>query len=170
MFELLKADYDDNPHVRLYNLALNDVSGIVSFQHVLSNPGYSGLRQRQYDRDNEQVIEIQVRSECLDAIVDGGTDIRFIKIDVEGAELQVLRGAVGTITRCAPLIVFEHGLGAADRYGTNPEDVFDLLKDCELRCFTMAAWLASGGTEALSRETFSDDFRSGRNYYFLAGR
>lgn len=169
MFTHLKADFGDNPHVSLYNVALSDSSGLVKFQHVLTNPGYSGLRQRRYDRDNEKIEEIQVRSERLDNIVPNNLDIRFIKIDVEGAEMQVLRGAVGTISRSKPVIVFEHGLGAADYYGTTPEDVFDFLVNvCGLHCYTMGHWLESMGNMSLDRRAFCDEFRSGRHYYFLA--
>lgn len=169
MFAHLQADFGANPHVSLHNLALSDASGSVTFQHVVTNPGYSGLRQRHYDRENEQIEEIQVRTERLDDIIPSKTDIRFIKIDVEGAELQVLRGSIDTIRRCKPVIVFEHGLGAADYYGTSPEEVFDLLViDCGLRCFTMKHWLETGGGDFLDRLTFCDEFRSGRNYYFMA--
>ena len=59
--------------------------------------------------------------------------IHFMKIDVEGAELQVLRGAIQTILKYKPVIVFEHGLGAADHYGTKPEDIYDfLVSECGL--------------------------------------
>lgn len=51
----------------------------------------------------------------------------LVKVDVEGAELQVLRGAQQTLATHRPLLVFEHGLGSADHYGTRPEDVHDLL-------------------------------------------
>lgn len=169
MFAHLQADFVANPHVSLHNIALSDTSGSVTFQHVVTNPGYSGLRKRRYDVDNEQVEEIQVQTERLDDVIPSDMDIRFIKIDVEGAEMGVLRGAVDTIRRCKPVIVFEHGLGAADYYGTTPEEVFDLLVDyCGLRCFTMEHWLASEGDKYLERSAFCDEFRSGRNYYFLA--
>lgn len=37
------------------------------------------------------------------------TNCRLIKIDVEGMELDVLRGGQETVARCRPLIYFEHG-------------------------------------------------------------
>jgi FkbM family methyltransferase len=52
-----------------------------------------------------------------------------IKIDVEGAELEVLRGGRSTLRRCRPVVAFEHGLGSADHYGTQPDQVYDLLAD-----------------------------------------
>ncbi|MFC5372988.1 FkbM family methyltransferase [Brevundimonas faecalis] len=42
----------------------------------------------------------------LDALV-SGRDVQFIKIDVEGMEPQVLAGALETLRRCRPVILFE---------------------------------------------------------------
>jgi hypothetical protein len=73
-----------------------------------------------------------------------------MKVDVEGAELQVFKGTVQTIKRSRPLIVFEHGLGAADYCGTAPEILYDLLGgDCGLRLFLMEDWLESSATAPL---------------------
>ena len=46
----------------------------------------------------------------------------------EGAELQVLEGAVTTLQRHRPIVIFEHGSGSAETYGTLPADVFGLLE------------------------------------------
>jgi hypothetical protein len=93
--------------------------------------------------------------------------IDFIKIDVEGAELQVLRGATATIRRCRPVIVFEHGVGAADCYGTTPEQVYDVLtEDTDLRLWLMSDWLR--GRAALGRNHFCEQFYQHLNYYFVA--
>jgi len=152
--------------VAVFEVALSDVAGETTFQHVVTNPSYSGLRQRRYDRPDEQLEEIRVRTECMDALIPAALPITLIKIDVEGAELQVLRGATETLRRWKPVVVFEHGLGAADHYGTTPEDVHDLLASCGLRTSTMERWLA--GADALDRETFAAHFRQGWDYYFIA--
>ena len=56
-----------------------------------------------------------------------------MKIDVEGAELQVLEGAVGTLREARPVVAFEHGLGTG-----MSEDLFNLLcRDVGLRLFNM---------------------------------
>lgn len=169
MYADLRKAFGGRANVHLHECALSDVAGTTSFQHVVSNPAYSGLRRRRYDRPHEQLQEIQVRTERLDAIVPADTRIGFIKIDVEGGELQVLRGAARTIRTSRPVIVFEHGLGGADYYGTHPGDVHDLLAgECGLRLFVMADWLAGPGTASLSRQAFCEQFSSGSQYYFMA--
>jgi hypothetical protein len=58
----------------------------------------------------------------------------LLKVDVEGAELQVLRGAFNTLCRHRPYVFFEHGRGGADHYDTTPYQLFDFLVDeCGLR-------------------------------------
>ena len=171
LFQVLQSEFGSNPHVSLHNLALSDSSGFVKFQHVVTNPGYSGLKQRRYDRENEVIEEIQVKTARLDDVLPDNIDIRFVKIDVEGAELQVLRGAVETFKRCKPVVVFEHGLGAADYYGTTPAQVFDLFTiEMGLRCFCLPDWLETDGRKSLDRNSFIDEFSSGRNYYFVASK
>jgi hypothetical protein len=51
----------------------------------------------------------------------------LIKIDVEGAEREVLEGAIRTITKHRPIVIFEHGRGASARYGTQPRHIYELL-------------------------------------------
>lgn len=166
-YQSLRERFRDNDNVAIYCVALSDRIGEATFQHVVTNPAYSGLRRRRYDRPDERVEEITVRTAPLDSILPPSLDIHFIKIDVEGAELQVLRGAVGTLRRCRPLIVFEHGLGAADYYGTASENVYDLLSaECGLDISLIESWLANA--PPLSRQAFSEQFHSGANYYFLA--
>lgn len=169
LFLDLEKTFEGMENVRIYPFALSDASGQSTFQYVVSNPGYSGLVRRKFDRPNETVVEIAVKTEILDRIIPEGMPVHFIKVDVEGGELQVFQGAVETIRRNSPVIVFEHGLGAADCYGTGPEQMFELLTGiCRLRVFILEEWLASAGERCMSREDFIEEFQTGRNFYFLA--
>jgi|TARA_B100001741_G_scaffold295801_1_gene279173 FkbM family methyltransferase len=56
--------------------------------------------------------------------------VDFIKIDVEGGELDVLRGAEKTLLRDRPLLVFEVNVFCLWRYGrTLPQDLFAWVLD-----------------------------------------
>ena len=57
--------------------------------------------------------------------------LAFMKIDVEGMELRLLKGAEQTINRCRPVMYIEINNGALARAGTSPADV--------------KAWLTSHG-------------------------
>jgi hypothetical protein len=92
--------------------------------------------------------------------------VRFCKIDVEGGEFQVLKGAMETVRRDRPFIVFEFGMGGADWYGVQPEDMYRLLASCGLELSLISDWLAS--RPCLGEREFAAKFREFRNYYFLA--
>lgn len=166
MFEALKSKFP-SPRITLSNVALSNQAGVVSFNHVVSNPGYSGLRKRTYDRPDETDRTISVPTDRMDNVIPRTERVDVIKVDVEGAELQVFEGAVETIKRCMPFIIFEHGLGAADCYGTRPSQIFDLLcGECGLKISLLQNWLDR--RKPLSRKGFEDQFDHRTNYYFIA--
>jgi FkbM family methyltransferase len=74
---------------------------------------------------------IEVETEPLDDILArlGGKRVTAIKIDVEGAELDVLRGATRTLALQRPVVFFEYHPAAWDRAGATMEDLRDLLVD-----------------------------------------
>ncbi len=169
LYDELKIVWGRLPNVHLYDCALSDVAATSSFQHVISNPAFSGLRRRQYKKPDEDIQEITVKTDTLDHIIPNDVRIDFIKVDVEGAEYQVFKGALETLKSNKPVIIFEHGLGGADYYGTKPDDVYELLVgQCGLRLFLMGEWLQNGDRCPLSPNTFSDQFWSAENYYYMA--
>ena len=151
------------PMVEVHDAAVGDTpAGETSFVVVKDDPAYSGLVARDYPGDYE-TEEIRVRVERLDDELPADFIPALIKIDVEGGELGVLRGAAETILRHKPLIVFEHGPGASEYYGTTPEAIHDLVSgDFGMRIFDMDA------TGPLSREQLAELFRTGARWNYVA--
>jgi FkbM family methyltransferase len=151
--ELAKGLREKFPHVDVYELALGDFMGESTFFHVVSRPGRSGFRKQKYPRPNETVKEIRVKSEKLDNIIPKDLKVDFIKVDVEGAEFLVFCGAIQTIKRDRPYILFEHGRAFAASYGYTSEMVYDVLvQQCSLNISFMPDWLYGKGP--LSRSAF----------------
>lgn len=161
---LIEKKYPSNCH--FFEVALSRETGSTSFNYVISNPSYSGILRRRYDRPSEEDTTITVKTEQLDDIIAPNTQIDFIKIDVEGAEMLVLEGAKKTIQRCKPIVVFEHGLGASDVYGTTPRQIFTFFEECGLKISLMRDWLNS--SPPLSIKAFEEEFNNSKNYYFIA--
>lgn len=106
--------------------ALSNQEGVSDFVHVRNLPAYSGLRRRSYP-SSPKIDIIKVRTERLDDQLSNDYVPAFIKVDVEGAEKLVIEGALKTITRHRPIVLFEHGKGASDKYDSSPAELFELI-------------------------------------------
>ncbi|MET0604743.1 MAG: FkbM family methyltransferase [Baekduia sp.] len=151
------------PGVDVRTVALSDTPGTAPYVCVLDRPGWSGLKARPTpDGDAPRTETIEVTVERLDDALPDGYAPALVKIDVEGAELGVLRGARATLAAHHPLLVFEHGLGSADHYGTGPGDVHDLLTGLDYRIFDLQ------GQGPYDREAFVHTFFTAARVNFLA--
>jgi hypothetical protein len=75
----------------------------------------------------------------------------------------VIAGGLDTIARHKPIVVFEHGIGAADYYGTRPEQVHELLVErAGLRLFDL------DGNGPFSRDEFVETFSRAEIWNYLA--
>lgn len=149
----------------VFQYALSDFNGETSFNYVTTNPAYSGLKKRKYDRPEEDIaIEVEVRK--LDDIIPAELPIKFIKIDVEGAEFGVLKGAINLLKKWKPVIIYEQGLGGSDVYGITPGNFFDFMISLNYKISLMEYYLLK--KEPLTREEYRYHFSKGYNYYFIA--
>lgn len=164
-FELLKVKFKDNPNVQLHNFAAGSKNEESTFNLVVSNPSYSGLKKRDYPRE-EEVKEIKVQVRKLDDILTQKVNIDLIKIDVEGAEYDVLLGANRILSEYKPILIFEFGLGASNHYGVDAQKLHALLDKYQYRIFTLGDWLK--GQNNLSLESFEESYRTNKHYYFIA--
>jgi FkbM family methyltransferase len=163
----LHKKYSANDQITIYDYALSNVAEQeVSFNYVVSNPAYSGLQKRAYAKANEEEQTITVQTAMLDRLIADDLAIDLIKIDVEGGEMLVLEGAIDLIQRNQPYVIFEHGLGAADYYGTRPEQVFDYFDKVDMQLSTLGSFL--NNSTPLSRDGFVQQFDEHQNYYFIA--
>jgi len=72
----------------------------------------------------------------------------FLKIDVEGAELDVLIGAESTLRRCRPVVILEVGKTPPERFGHATDAPLTFLKRlgmqeaCHIRADHIYTWPA----------------------------
>lgn len=90
------------------------------------------------------------------------TPVMVIKIDVEGAELNVLKGAVSTISKWHPIIMAELVDEFLNRFGTTFREPFEWMATYGYEAF----WLAENGLVKLDISARSIRSPSG-NYFFL---
>jgi len=152
---------------RIFSCALSESEGKTTFNYVKNAPAYSGIKQRRYDIDNPQIEVIDVELKTLDSIVGDEEKIDLIKIDVEGAELGVLKGAKNLLLRCKPVVIFECGIGASEFYGTKPEAIFAFFsQEVGLHVSLLNRFLAN--EKPLNQEEFVNAFENNTDYYFIA--
>ena len=162
----LRDQFDKNANI--YPYALGNETSEATFNHVVTNPTYSGLQKRAY-KGPEKINEIVVPVRRLDEVISHDIPVHLIKIDVEGGEHDVLLGAKSILQKWHPYLIFEHGLGGADKYGVKPGDIYALLvEQTGYKICLMGDYLKNKNASGFTKEAFEEQFWSGRNCYFLA--
>jgi FkbM family methyltransferase len=113
------------PTVEVHQCALGDSHAEVPFFVNPVQSGYSSLRRLAAGGD---AIATTVSLRKLDALI-SSNDIDVIKIDVEGAELGVLRGGNDLIAKNRPVVMFESGALLDDEASGAAESIWLWLQD-----------------------------------------
>jgi len=137
------------PEVRIEQCALSDREGEATFFIDRDSSGESALHDNGLGHAMEKVV---VPMKRLDGLLAPDHRVDFIKIDVEGAELDVLKGATGTLARWRPPVLFESTATCLKNFGRTPADMAAFFESMGWGLWTVIDWL--DGKPALTREEF----------------
>jgi FkbM family methyltransferase len=143
--------------VHVSHLALLDAAGLVSITRSLQGMNFVVMEAADGDVD-------EVESSTLDEYVDNHVIDRIdaMKVDVEGAELLVLKGGWRTLERDRPLLVIEIEERWTRRFGHSAVDVFELLATLGYAHHCMVEWRAEPSTGSIER-----DLQMSSNFIFF---
>ena len=115
------------------NIAISDENGEATF-FVTSDDAYNGLKDT-HRKSLRGTVRVQTRT--LDDWVEssGIPVIGLVKIDVEGLEHQVIRGALRTIDRHRPIVVSEIFRGTDSN--ASPEATIQTFVDRRYEAFVI---------------------------------
>lgn len=92
-------------------------------------------------------MEIKCKVVTLDSFVDENNIKRldYIKMDIEGAELFALKGALSTVKKFRPTILMEINKVACERFNYKCQDLFEILKEFNYKVFKIESLPANSG-------------------------
>ena len=130
--------------------AVSDSEGEAEFYHLIDDnlDGLSGLRRRSC-LDGRPISTFRVQVRTMDEICADLKRLDFMKLDIEGAELDALRGARKTLARHRPIFTLEQGEINQTYYNYTWSDLLTFLDDVGYRLFDLFG-LAYSDPTALS--------------------
>lgn len=161
---------------RLFNFALLDRSGSCTLELARDNLGDHRVRFRDLDKcgahcfgeDKRSVIKVRCQSidDTLSELRLKNKRIRLLKMDTQGSEIHILKGAAQTLLHTDYLLM-EYWPYVMDRAGCSPEDFLNCVEDCfseftrvedPLPPFRSISQLKSDLTKPMSMHTGTDAY------------
>ena len=116
------------PNVEIRQIALGRETGYARFQHNRDVPGESGLKQRKSDAP-VKFETVGVAVDTLDRQAAGLERLSYLKVDIEGGEIDCLLGGRKVIMQLRPFISIEYGAPGYSVYGHDAMTLFNLARD-----------------------------------------
>jgi FkbM family methyltransferase len=160
IIEMLNKNIDLNDlqdYVKVINCALSDISDQKLKLYIPLKAGSSAasLNKLHPDDSNNSIEIITQRLDDLTQIRDLES-VSLIKIDVEGAELSVIKGALETIRENKPVLFIELLRKWSKIFGYHPNDVLIILQDLGYKVFEVNGELKN--IERIDESTVSTNF------------
>lgn len=111
-------------NVTVEPLAVYDRAGSFDFYVQTGNVSWNSSLVRDFADPKGTIAPIKVPTVTLDSYVASAKLVpNLVKIDVEGSELSILKGATGTIEAHQPILVLEFNPKAATAAGTSIDEL-----------------------------------------------
>lgn len=128
---LLQEKDIDNVEIRQQALSLH--TGTAVFNWIKNRQAESSLSSANINQQTDEVQSFQVDTVCLDDVFGTANisvqPLRFMKLDLEGAEFDALRGAKRTLTHFRPSVILEFGYHNAAKTGGYDQAEWDFFYD-----------------------------------------
>jgi FkbM family methyltransferase len=147
------------PSISVNQIALSNFCGESSFEYLVDDPANSSLFHRPERIKNKIVKEIVVSVQRIDCFFqDMNHSVRFMKIDTEGNEYNILEGSKDLVLTDRPIIVFE---------STNKDlpRIYDWFENIS---YTVDFTHNYPGKQLLDRNSFLKLSASEGEYFFVA--
>lgn len=145
-------------NVVIYPFALSSESQVAEFNFIPNLPEESGLKKRHiYNATPESFVKIKVPVKRLDDMVPRNMNIDFIKMDVEGGELDVLEGGGELLSRCKPVVAFECGAASFLGYHKTPEAIWKIFNMLGYVVYSITGDLM-GGAEVFVKASYEQRY------------
>ena len=125
-FEILKFNTKNFKNIEALNIGASSKLSTLRFRNNKSNIGASRIV------GDNSTYDFEIKVNKLDNIINHKKKIKLIKIDVEGHESHVLKGAMNIIKQNYPVIVFEQ---EAKEIKNGSTDVVNILKEIGYKDF-----------------------------------
>ena len=154
-------------HVHPFQMGLSNTEGTLTLSVPHINSGEASFGPSDYD----DIYQVSCRVGTLDDVIEGRT-VDFIKIDVEGFECNVIKGARETILNSRPLVLTEVVDRHLERANSSRCDLLNLMKSMDYTPASIALLRRNMRHEirltAMNGEAFSRH-RSGQDVLWVPG-
>ena len=137
--KLIEATDNANSQITVHNIALSDGNHekVKFFSHKTRDQEGSLFLRENSGSYNENIVQ----ASSLDSL--GLSDVKLVKIDVEGAEFDVINGGKNTIQVNQPLVSVELSRFGNSDLNYSPSEFLTLIDDIGCRLYNLTGDLVS---------------------------
>ena len=149
-------------HVKVVPVGLSDAPGELILHTPIKARGGLGFGIAHFGDDGEDsrdTLDQIVPLTTLDAFAqqEGLSRLDFLKADVEGWEVNVLKGGLATLAKHRPALFLEISDASLARAGAKPTDIWDILRPLGYRALRAPDFVAVDGYAGVEDYLFVAD-------------